>query len=148
MRILGLFLAMTIAFGASAQQEVDWLTDYTTALEQAAEKETLVLLNFSGSDWCPSCMRLEKELFSQEAFQEYAENLVLLKADFPARKANALSPEQTAHNEMLAEKYNKKGAYPLTVLLDAEGNIVAMLPTTCDNLDEYLSKIQDIIASN
>jgi len=92
----------------------------------AAKKENkLILLNFSGSDWCGPCIKMEKEIFAHAAFEEYAaKNLVLVNADFPRLKKNRLNEKQTALNEALADKYNKTGIFPLTLLLDANGKVL------------------------
>lgn len=52
------------------------------------------------------------------------QNLVLLNADFPRRKKNLLPPEQAKKNDALAERYNKEGNFPLTLLLDANGKVL------------------------
>lgn len=102
-----------------------WLTDFDQAKKQAQEKHALILLNFSGSDWCGPCMRMHKEIFDSESFKQLAgDKLVLVNADFPRLKKNRLSTQQQQQNNQLAEKYNAEGHFPLTVLLDAKGNIL------------------------
>ena len=103
----------------------DWLTDFNQAQLEASHSGKVILLNFSGSDWCGPCIKMKKEVFESEAFQAVAEKqLVLVRADFPRAKKNKLSSEQVARNEQLAEKYNSSGKFPLTVLLDANGKII------------------------
>ena len=103
----------------------EWLTDFDQAKQIAKERDKMILLNFSGSDWCAPCIKMEKDVFEKREFQEYsAENLVLLRADFPRLKKNKPDHKQTAHNERLAEQYNPKGSFPLTLLLDPEGKVV------------------------
>lgn len=102
-----------------------WLTDYTQAKAEAASSHKLVLINFSGSDWCGPCIRMKKEIFGTETFEKYAnDHLVLVRADFPRSKKNQLSKEQVKKNELLAEKYNKDGKFPLTVLVNAQGKVL------------------------
>jgi thioredoxin-related protein len=102
-----------------------WKTDFIKAQSEAKQSHKLMLLSFSGSDWCGPCIRLHKEIFGSEEFQKYAaENLVLVNADFPRLKKNQLPKEQVKQNEALAEKYNKTGKFPFTVLLDENGNVV------------------------
>ena len=85
----------------------------------------LIVLNFSGSDWCGPCIRMRKEIFEADAFQDYAEQkLVLVNADFPRLKKNQLSKEQTKLNESLADKYNPEGKFPLTILFDDTGKVL------------------------
>jgi len=102
-----------------------WLLDYQIAQNKAKETDKMILVNFSGSDWCGPCIRTHKEIFEKEAFLSYAkENLVLVKVDFPRLKKNKLSPEQFKKNNDLAIEYNPDGDFPLTLLLDANGKVV------------------------
>jgi thioredoxin-related protein len=80
--ILSLTLLFSIPFGAQAQ----WFTDYNAALKKAQAENKSVLINFTGSDWCPPCMRLKAEVFDKYEFKKYAhDNLILLEIDFPRR---------------------------------------------------------------
>jgi thioredoxin-related protein len=102
-----------------------WLTNMDEAKKIAAEKHQPILLNFSGSDWCGPCIRMEKDFFEAASFKSYAaEHLVLLNADFPRNKKNKLTESQLKHNEILADRYNKEGKFPLTLLIDAEGKVL------------------------
>ncbi len=101
----------------------NWLSNLDVAKETAKKNHKLILLNFSGSDWCIPCIKLHEEIFNTDAFTSYAEkNLVLVNADFPRRKKNQLSLAQQKINDNLAEKYNPEGAFPITILLDSLGN--------------------------
>jgi thioredoxin-related protein len=105
--------------------EAAWQTDLPKAQAQAAKEEKLVLLNFTGSDWCVYCVMLNKEVFSQPAFEEYAKtNLVLVEVDFPRRKK--LSEEQQKVNAELYKKYDVQG-YPTIIVLNGEGKKVGEL---------------------
>ena len=83
------------------------------------------MLDFTGSDWCGWCIKLNKEVFSKEEFADYAKkNLVLVEVDFPRRKK--LSEEQKKANEALQEKYKIEG-YPTLVVLNGDGKQVGKL---------------------
>jgi thioredoxin-related protein len=98
-----------------------WQPDFQSAQQIAKEKHQLILLNFSGSDWCGPCMRMRKEIFMSPAFSSMADTtLVMVNADFPRMKKNQLSKPVKKQNEWLADKYNPEGKFPFTVLLDAE----------------------------
>ncbi|MGG9964400.1 thioredoxin family protein [Ferruginibacter sp. SUN106] len=102
-----------------------WLNNLEEAKKTATQKHELIVLNFSGSDWCGPCIRLRKEIFESAAFKTYAEaNLVLVNADFPRLKKNQPDKDQVKRNEALADKYNPKGKFPLTLLLDADGKVL------------------------
>ncbi len=103
----------------------EWMTNFDAAKTEAKEKEQRIVLVFSGSDWCAPCMKFEREIWETEVFQSYSRShYTLLKADFPKRKKNALSQAQQKHNNMLAERYNENGFFPLVVILDNEGAVL------------------------
>ncbi|MCO6487180.1 MAG: thioredoxin family protein [Phaeodactylibacter sp.] len=100
----------------------EWFHQIDEAKQAAILKGVPILMVFSGSDWCRPCIQMRQEVWDNPAFQAYAhDSLVLLELDFPARKKNKLSPEQTAHNETLAEQYNPRGEFPTAVLIDSGG---------------------------
>lgn len=118
-RLLALLLTIILFTSAS------WRTDFSVAKTEAAQHDKYILLKFSGSDWCLPCIRMEKKVFDDAAFQDYAKDkLIFINADFPQKKSNMPAKEVVASNEMLAEQYNKDGHFPLTLLLDADGNVV------------------------
>ena len=105
--------------------ELQWLTDLPKAQAQAKSENKMVLLDFTGSDWCGWCIRLHKEVFSQPEFAEYAKkNLVLVEVDFPRMKK--LSDAQKAANDALQQKYKVQG-YPTIIVLNGEGKQVGEL---------------------
>lgn len=102
-----------------------WLTDFNQAKQDASKSGKLIIINFSGSDWCGPCIRMHKEFFSSDEFATYAEQqLVLVNADFPRSKKNKLSSDQEMKNDQLAEQYNKDGKFPFTILTNADGKVL------------------------
>jgi thioredoxin-related protein len=102
-----------------------WDNSMDKALEIAKTEKKLILLNFSGSDWCGPCIKLKEEVLNTPEFLSFSDKkLVLVRADFPRKKKNQLSAEKTLANEKLAEKYNTKGKFPYTVLIDANGKVL------------------------
>jgi thiol:disulfide interchange protein len=90
---------------------------------RAAEAKKPILLEFTGSDWCPPCKMMDKQVFSTEAFQKFAgSNLIFVKLDFPQAKPQ--TDEIKARNEALAKKFNVEG-FPTVVLLSPEGKELA-----------------------
>ncbi|MBP9152991.1 MAG: thioredoxin family protein [Flavobacteriales bacterium] len=146
MRPTIILLIILAAVNLSAQaQEANWITDFDSAKAQAANEKKSILMSFSGSDWCGNCIRLDKELFQTAEFLEFAtKNLVLLKLDFPAKKKNKLSDEQTKHNEALAEKYNKNGVFPTTLVLNADGEIIKPMSYPLSSVNDYVQNLTSI----
>jgi thioredoxin-related protein len=118
------FLLITL-FSGIFFPTINWQTDIQHAEQSAKAEHKLIVLNFSGSDWCGPCIRLHKEIFESEVFTIFAnEHLVLVNADFPRSKKNQLSKEQQKKNDDLADVYNKEGIFPLTLLLTPDGKIL------------------------
>jgi len=103
----------------------NWNYTLQEAKTKAQQENKNIILVFSGSDWCAPCIKLDKNIWMSEEFKKIAaEKWVLLRADFPKKKANKLSEAQTKENGMLAEKYNKEGNFPLVVMLTKEGKVL------------------------
>ena len=102
-----------------------WENSLEIAKKIAKTEHKYILLNFSGSDWCGPCIRLRKEVFDSQEFLKLADQkLILLNADFPRKTKNQLSKAQQDLNDQLAEKYNPKGYFPFTALLNADGTVI------------------------
>lgn len=112
--LLGGWLAFQVAAA-----EGEWMTDLAKAQEKAKAEKKLVLVDFTGSDWCPPCKALHKNVFSSSEFSEFAKkNLVLVEIDFPRKKEQ--SEQLKKANRELAKKHDIDG-YPTVVVFDSEG---------------------------
>ncbi len=93
-----------------------WTTNYNAAVAQAKREHKKILLNFTGSDWCGWCQKLDEEVYSTPQFAKYADaNLVLVTLDFPHN--TQLGEELQKQNDALEQKYQIHG-FPTTELLD------------------------------
>jgi thioredoxin-related protein len=123
----------------------EWKTNIEEAKKEAAEQNKKILLVFCGSDWCAPCIKLDKNVWQSEAFKkESQKSWILVKADFPKKKADLLSPELTASNEKLAEKYNKEGNFPLVVLLDKNGKVLGEKGYANISAEDYTQAIHSM----
>jgi protein disulfide-isomerase len=103
----------------------DWMVDYDEALKVAKEENRLVFIDFTGSDWCGWCIKLDEEILSKRKFQKYAEdNLVLVKIDFPRK--TKLPKDQAEANAALAKKYGIEG-FPTIIVLNSKGKRIGEL---------------------
>jgi protein disulfide-isomerase len=142
--LAGAILMTTFAGVASA--EVAWTEDFAEASKTAAEQGKYMLLNFTGSDWCGWCIKLDEEVFSQEAYVQYAnENLVSVKLDFPRRKE--LSPGVVAQNDQLQQKYGIRG-FPTIIILSPEGERVEQTGYRRGGPEACVEHLQEIIAQH
>ena len=142
--MIKLFLAAFVFFTPAKPV---WLHNMDAAKETAKKEKKLILLNFSGSDWCIPCIKMHEEIFNTDIFSNYAnDNLVLVNIDFPRKKKNQLSKEEQSVNDMLAEKYDPTGSFPYTILLDSDGNKLKTWDGFYKNgTDKFIQEIRDVM---
>jgi len=137
----GLLLAGLFGFSALAGEE--WLTDFSQAKKAAAEKSLPILADFSGSDWCGWCIKLDKEVFSQKEFKAFAkDHVVLFLADFPREKKQ--KADVKAQNEQLMQAYGVQG-FPTVLLLDAGGKVIARTGYKRGGAGAYVEHLKELL---
>jgi len=120
----------------------EWGLDFNQALSESKQNNKLILLNFSGSDWCGPCIKLKKDVFESAEFKSFSfEKLILIRADFPRLKKNQLAKDQQDKNDILADKYNPNGKFPLTVLIDSNGKVLHEWEGYQASIPKFISEI-------
>lgn len=133
---------ITFVFLSSFSFAQEWQTNFEEAKKIATEQDKNVVIVFSGSDWCAPCIKLDKNIWQSEVFQkEASKEWIIVRADFPRKKANTLSKEQTEHNRMLADKFNQEGSFPLVVILDKNGKLLGKMGFKNVSPEEYIKMI-------
>ncbi|HSI82943.1 MAG: thioredoxin family protein [Candidatus Methylacidiphilales bacterium] len=118
--ILAAVCVLLVSLASFAHAGEGWIEDFEQAKKLAKEQNKLILADFTGSDWCGWCIKLDKEVFSRPAFQSYVKDkYVLLKLDYPRKSTQ--SDEIKKQNKELGRTYAIRG-YPTVLILDAEGN--------------------------
>ena len=119
-----------------------WFDSFTDAVAKAQKDKKPVLALFTGSDWCPPCQKLEKNILLQPGFKDFASKyLVLLFLDYP-REAK-LDENLKKQNDSLAQKFGIEG-YPTIHILSPDGrksvwSTVGYAPLFLENLKEAVA---------
>ena len=109
----------------------------------ARRERKVILANFTGSDWCPWCIRLHDEVFIRKPFLDYAvRHLVLLTVDFPRKIWQ--TPEQKRANADLARRYGIRG-YPTILLLDPDGRVIAQTGYRKGGAASYVNHLRSLL---
>jgi thioredoxin-related protein len=136
--IAAVLLTSTLALASEG-----WLTDFEAAKKEAKERNVPILADFSGSDWCGWCIKLDSEVFSTKEFKKYAkDNVVLLLVDFPSKKKQA--EEVKKQNKDLSTTYGVRG-FPTVLLLDATGKEVARTGYQCGGPAKYVAHLKKLL---
>ena len=144
-----LFGAATLAAekpAADGAAPGQWTMDFDAARKVAAERKLPLLLNFTGSDWCAWCKLMDKQVFSQAAWQTFAKNsLMLVWLDFPNDKT--LVPEKhVARNRALYDLFGIQG-FPSYIVLDDDGKTqLGQLGADKDITPElFIARLSDVL---
>ena len=123
-------------------EELQWMTDLPKAQEKAKTENKLVMLDFTGSDWCGWCIKLNKEVFSKPEFAEFAaKNLVLVEVDFPRSKPQSADLKKA--NQALQEKYKIEG-YPTIIVLNGVGKKIGELGYQPGGPKAFIAKLEEL----
>jgi protein disulfide-isomerase len=132
--------AIAVSLSVSAFAKTGWSDDLDKGLAKAKAEKKQVLVDFTGSDWCIWCKRLDDEIFSKAKFKDYVKDkYVLVEVDFPQIK-RLPAPKQKA-NEALGEKFKIQG-YPTVVVLDAEGNETGRLGYVEGGPEAFIAQLE------
>ncbi|MDY0083087.1 MAG: thioredoxin family protein [Ignavibacteriaceae bacterium] len=136
-----LFSLFSIACSESgAKDSLNWETNLETALEKAKQENKAVLVNFTGSDWCIWCQRLSDEVFSENEFESFAnDNLILVKLDFPKNIEQTV--ETKMYNNQLAQKFGIQG-FPTILLFNSQGQMVLQTGYQPGGAANYVSHLK------
>lgn len=134
--------ALLALVSSAALAKPGWGEDYEKALAQAKAEKKLVLLDFTGSDWCPWCIKLDKEVFATKEFQEYAKaSLVLVEVDFPNSKPQEKKLKE--QNDKLQSKFHIEG-YPTVVVLNPDGKKIGQLGYEAGGPKPFTAKLESL----
>ena len=119
MKKIAVMLLACCALAQVIAAEPQKLTSVPQALAQARKENKMVLLDFTGSDWCGWCMKFKKETLDTPEFTEYAaKNLVFVELDYPHKTPQSVDLKK-ANKALLAQ--HKVESFPTFVLLDKDG---------------------------
>jgi thioredoxin-related protein len=144
MKIITPLIAATLAFHMNAFAAGEgWTSDFAAAKKQAAEAGHDLLVDFTGSDWCGWCIKLNEEVFQHEPFKDgVKDKFVLVELDFP-RDKEKISAEVAEQNALLQEKYGVRG-FPTILLTDAEGRPYARTGYRPGGPADYVAHLDEL----
>lgn len=119
-----------------------WTHDYAAAAALARAQNLPLLLDFTGSDWCIWCKRMDAQVFSSDAWAAVAPHFALAFIDFPS-DASFLPAGAIGRNRQLAQIHRVQG-YPTFVLLAPDGTPLLKTGTDLDP-DSFIATLRDAL---
>jgi thioredoxin-related protein len=140
---LALGTAAILSLPTAAKADEGWVVDFEKAKAQAAKEGKSILMEFTGSDWCPPCKALHKNVLIKDVFKtEMPKSFVLLKLDSPRDKSKQ-TPEEIEQYKVLSAKYGVKGV-PTIFLADAKGRpYYETVGYSGDPAEKYVANLKD-----
>lgn len=143
-RIASILIGTLAVLSTPALAGETWIADFDAAVDLARKENKDLFVDFTGSDWCGWCKRLDKEVFSHEAFLAAVQkDFVLVALDFPQTdevKAKVPNPER--NNELL-EKHGVQG-FPTILLMNVDGEVYAQTGYQEGGPEKYVAHISEI----
>jgi len=145
--LAGLFSVCALAQSGkeakASKKSAGFIEDFAKAKQEAVAFKQPIFALFTGSDWCPWCIKLHDEVLGTKVFAAFAaDNLVLFKADFPQTKKQ--SDDLRKQNEALAKTYQVDG-YPTVLLLDAEGKQLGQTGYELGGAEAYVKNVKALM---
>ena len=126
------------AVQAKSASEV-WTDDIDGAFKAAVDSGKLVFIDFTGSDWCGWCKLAEKNIFSTQAWSDFASEVVCLKVDFPrSGRPDVMTMDK---REQLAKAFGVKG-FPTLVLATADRKVLAQFSAGHKEAREFIDEVR------
>lgn len=141
MKTLTTTIAALLLASLAAVAAPGWQTDLEKALKQSKKEKKPVLIEFTGSDWCPPCIMMQKNVFSKKDFiSKASKNFILVELDFPRG-----DPDLEKKNEPHAKKYKIEG-FPTVVLLDEnQKEFDRFFASKYPSVDKFLAHLDDAL---
>jgi protein disulfide-isomerase len=141
--VLSILLFTACNNGQTPESSLNWQNNLENAIAQAKKENKAVLVNFTGSDWCKWCIKLNNEVFTKDEFEKYAEeNLVLVRLDFP--RSIPQTQETKVYNNSLAQQYGVRG-FPTILVFNSDGKLVAKTGYQPGGAGSYVNHIQSFL---
>jgi protein disulfide-isomerase len=123
-----------------------WRLSWEAATAEAADSGKVVMLWFTGSDWCRYCTMLEEEVFHTPRFHQWsADKLVPVMLDFP--RHTSLPEDQEQHNEAVRERYARMvNSYPTVLFVSPQGEVLGKLGYIRGGAENWIHQADGILS--
>jgi thioredoxin-related protein len=120
-----------------------WFADFDKAVDEAKKQKKDLLVDFTGSDWCGWCIKLDEEVFKHESFLTGAQkHFVLVKLDFPNAEEIKAKVPNPKRNQELQEKYQIQG-FPSILMMTVDGEVFGKSGYAPGGPEKYLEMVTE-----
>lgn len=119
MRMVRSLICSTVALigVVSHAMALEWMHDLDAAREKAATENKLLLVEFTGSDWCKHCLMQKKKVLENAEFERWVtRHCVPVEVDVPNDAARVGGEIQKKLNKLICDDYGVKSFPTLRIL--------------------------------
>jgi len=114
-------------------------------LQSDSLSKTKILYIFTGSDWCPNCIKFKRKIFSDSTFARELQNMKIKIEiiDFPQH--NTLDDQTLKYNQTMADKLNFDGIFPTFTLSNPDHLKYKNFYFNNENTTEFIIQIKQML---
>ncbi|MCI7699243.1 MAG: thioredoxin family protein [Akkermansia sp.] len=118
------------------EQKLSWETNFEAAAQRAEREGKLLLVEFTGSDWCGACMQMHRSVLDKPEFADgIRPGFIPVCLDYPRKTEQAA--ELKKQNNELARRYAIQG-FPTLLVLTPAGEL-------CGGFAGCRTRVQDVL---
>jgi len=123
---------------SQSQNRINWQPTYNSAVAASRTLSKPILILFTGTHWCPACMKLERDVLTKPEFaRAVGDRLVFLKAEFPNYTADSI---EASPFKFLLDRY-KVDAFPTMIIINPEGHVLFNVNYQTGGVEPYIQEI-------
>lgn len=126
------------AYGNKLAGQLNWQPNYNAAVSSARSSAKPILILFTGTNWCPACIKLERDVLTKPEFaQIVGDKFIFLKAEFPSNSADAI---QASPFKFLLDRYRVEG-FPTMIVINPDGQVLFTVNYQAKGPNEYANEM-------
>ena len=137
--------------GIAMAAQVEWMQDLEKASALAKAQNKLLLVEFTGSDWCRACLIQKKRVLSQIEFEEWVQkHCIAVEVDVPHDVKRVGGHAQKQKNEKICEAYDIKNFPSLLLKLSISSStaFATFIPSDENTSDKFTNIVDSYVKSN
>lgn len=142
MRPIFILHVLSILFFSTIQAQLKKSPDYETAKTEAKKENKDILIVLTGSEWCKPCIKMKKNVFENQEFEDYAnEHFVIFEVNLGRHWD--MDSKLYKDYAFFKEKY-QSNALPTLIVLDSNEVKKAVISEKLASFESTMHKLKQL----